>query len=114
MFHVPGLGPDQLNRCEVGAESSLLTCSHLCSHISWYNTIGFLLTIQLHQKMATTIYCPKFCYVFVSFQVRGGLASGSREICYALLLQVRGSGTHRQITAGFVMAREAGTASFNK
>ena len=42
-FHVPGRGPDQLNRCEVAAESSLLTCSHLCSHIPWYNTIGFLL-----------------------------------------------------------------------
>jgi len=42
-FNVPGWGPDQLNRCEVAAEISLLTCSHRCSHISWYNTIGFLL-----------------------------------------------------------------------
>jgi len=42
-FRVPGQGPDQLNRCEVAAESSLLTCSHSCSHISWYNAIGFLL-----------------------------------------------------------------------
>jgi len=41
-FHVPGRGPDQLNRCEVAAESSLLTCSCLCSHISWYNTIWFV------------------------------------------------------------------------
>jgi len=43
MFHAPGRGPDQLNRCKVAAESSLLTCSLLCSHISWYNTIWFLL-----------------------------------------------------------------------
>ena len=28
--------------CKVVAESSLLTCSRLCSHISWYNTIWFL------------------------------------------------------------------------
>jgi len=41
-FQVPGRGPDQLNRCGVPAENSLLTCSHLCSHIFWYNTIGFL------------------------------------------------------------------------
>ena len=41
-FHVPGRGPHLLNRCEVAAESSLLTCSRLCSHISWYNTIWFL------------------------------------------------------------------------
>jgi len=41
-FHVPGRGPHLLNRCEVAAESSLLTCSRLCSHISWYNTTWFL------------------------------------------------------------------------
>jgi len=42
-FHVLGRGPDQLNRYEVATKNSLLTCSHHCSHISWYNTIGFLL-----------------------------------------------------------------------
>jgi len=42
-IYLPGRGPDQLNRCEVAAENSLLTCSHLCSHISWYKTIGVLL-----------------------------------------------------------------------
>ena len=42
-FLVLGRGPDKLNCCEVAAEISLLTCSHLCSHISWYNVIGFLL-----------------------------------------------------------------------
>ena len=42
-FHVPGWGPDQLNRCEVAADGSLLTRRHFRSHISWYNTIGCLL-----------------------------------------------------------------------
>jgi len=41
-FLVPGRGPDRLNRWEV-VESRLLTCSHLWSHICWYNTIGFVL-----------------------------------------------------------------------
>ena len=34
---------DLLNRCKVAAKSILLTCSRPCSHISWYNTIWFLL-----------------------------------------------------------------------
>jgi len=42
-FNVQRWGPNQLNRCEVTAESSLSTCSYLCSHISWYNAIGVLL-----------------------------------------------------------------------
>jgi len=42
-FHVPGWGPDQLNRCEVAADGSLLALRHLHSHISWYNTRGGLL-----------------------------------------------------------------------
>ena len=36
-------GPNQLNRREVAADGSLPTRHHLRSHISWYNTIGFLL-----------------------------------------------------------------------
>jgi len=31
----------------VAAESSLLTRSQLCSHISWYNTAGVLLQVAI-------------------------------------------------------------------
>jgi len=39
-FHVPGGGPDQLNRCKEAATGSMLMCSSNCSFISWYNTMG--------------------------------------------------------------------------
>jgi len=42
MFHVPGGGPDQLNRCKEAAAGSVLTCSSNCSFTPWYNTMGFL------------------------------------------------------------------------
>ena len=42
-----------MNRCKVAAESSWLTCSHLCSHVSWYNTIEFLLPFGCSGKIST-------------------------------------------------------------
>jgi len=61
MFHVPGRGPDQLNRCEVAAESSLLTRSHLCSHISRYNTTGVYCHVAAPESRSgkIAIYMPQ-------------------------------------------------------
>jgi len=39
---VPWGGPDQLNCCMVAAVGCRLTWRNPCSHISWYNTMGFL------------------------------------------------------------------------
>jgi len=58
-FHVPGRGPDQLNRCKVAAESSLLTCSRLCSHISWYNTTLFLPRPRMGNRTVAEHVCSK-------------------------------------------------------